>query len=78
METNRETKVSIKLNKEEVKQAIFEFLSRYGKIPLEEKVDKDSITLNDIRKRVAEPGVDVHDCDYYEYFDGIELIYKTK
>jgi hypothetical protein len=78
MEINKETKVSIKLTKDEVKQAVFEFLSRYGKISLSEEVDKDSITLNDIRKRVAEPGMDVHDCDYYEYFDGIELIYKTK
>jgi len=78
MEINKETKVSIKLTKDEVKQAVFEFLSRYGNMPLEEKVDKDSIIMNDIKKRVAEPGMDIHDCDYYEHFDGIELIYKIK
>jgi hypothetical protein len=78
MEMNRETKVSIKLTKDEVKQAVFEYLFRYGKISSSEEVDKDSITLNDIKKRVAEPGGDVHDCYYHEYFDGVELIYKTK
>ena len=78
MEINKESKVSIKITKEEVKQAVFEFLSRYGKIPSDEKVDKDSIVINDIKKIVTEPGADVHDCDYYEHFDGIELIYKIK
>jgi hypothetical protein len=77
MEINRETKVSINLSKEEVTIAVFEYLNRYGKIPLDEKIDKDSIIVNDVKKRVQEPGGDIHDCYWHEYFDGVEVTYKT-
>jgi hypothetical protein len=77
MEINKEKKVVIRLTKEDVKDALIGYLTSLGHIPVDDKVDNDSIVMTDLKKTVASPGADIHDCYYDEYFDGIEFIYKT-
>lgn len=70
MEIERKTTIRVKFNKEQVKDILIRHLMLVEQI---ENVELKNISIKDITKTVVEQCGDVHDADYIQYFDGIEL-----
>lgn len=60
-------KVTVELTKAEVQEAIIMWLTKH-------ETDIVHITnIDSIIKRTQIPGMDIHDCDWREEFDGIKV-----
>jgi hypothetical protein len=70
MEIERKTTIKAKFNKEQVKVILIKHLMLMEQI---DNVELENVSIKDITKTVVEQGGDVHDADYIQYFDGIEL-----
>lgn len=76
METEKKITIKIKLNKEEVKDIVLTHLMRNEQaLKVEsQKIKMENVLIQDIKRTAVEQGGDIHDADYIQYFDGIELI----
>lgn len=61
----------IKFTKEEIKDILVVHLMKNGY--LKGDVDMKDIQMEEVKITKVEPGADIHDAYYVEYFDGIEL-----